>query len=314
MKVLHFITMLLLIQPISANAVTWTKVETGKVHAINVDLKSGVPTADVAIYYPSNLDAQFANALPVDELIEQFILAKHVFLQAGVQLNLLWIKKGVVDPSHLSILANDIPSLMPDNNLTNMYVNGRRHPSYLSQGALRAFESIIEKDVHGDRTLHVVVLQKVFMSFHEKIDERSWRVRTIHTGGLSFPSYSYAEIPRHLRGVITISRADPAKKVMAHEIGHKIINVSHEYKGTDPQHEVRADGGLMLYGSGLDIPSGPEGRWHRERLHASPYIYTRSGNGDRVWNHDYKEGGHYYDPIYGDKVIHFEPKASDDSK
>ena len=81
-------------------------------------------------------------------------------------------------------------------------------------------------------------------------------------------------------------------------------NVSHEYKETHPGHEVYADGGLMLYGDGEDIPSGEEGRWHLERLLISPFLY-RMENGVKVWNGDYKEGGHYYDPLYGDYVIHF---------
>ena len=62
----------------------------------------------------------------------------------------------------------------------------------------------------------------------------------------------------------------------------------------------------MFYGAGTVIPSGAEGRWHRERLHLSPYGYVESEDGRRTWNRDYVENGHYFDPIYGDKVIMFE--------
>jgi hypothetical protein len=65
----------------------------------------------------------------------------------------------------------------------------------------------------------------------------------------------------------------------------------------------------MLYGAGEDIPSGAEGRWHYERLHMSPFVYRLRADGTKQWNPDYKEGGHYYDPLYGDKVVHF-PGAS----
>lgn len=82
------------------------------------------------------------------------------------------------------------------------------------------------------------------------------------------------------------------------------MNVSHEYKDTYPGHEVYADGGLMLYGDGEDISSGVEGRWHLERLLLSPFLYKME-NGKKVWNPDYEEGGHYYDPIYGEKVVRF---------
>ena len=61
----------------------------------------------------------------------------------------------------------------------------------------------------------------------------------------------------------------------------------------------------MLYGDGEDIPSGKDGRWHLERLQLSPFLYRVDENGEKQWNPDYKEGGHYYDPIYGDHVVHF---------
>jgi hypothetical protein len=83
------------------------------------------------------------------------------------------------------------------------------------------------------------------------------------------------------------------------------MNVSHEYKATDPAHEVHAEGGLMLYGEGEDIPSGAEGRWHLERLLMSPFVYRVRDDGSKQWNPDYKEGGHYYDALYGNKVVRF---------
>ena len=148
------------------------------------------------------------------------------------------------------------------------------------------------------------------MSFFEQIDERTWEPRTITTGGLSFPGYSYQDMPKRLRGVITVNKTYEVRSVVAHELGHKLMNVSHEYRKIDPQHEVRAEGGLMLYGAGTDIASGEEGRWHRERLHLSPYVYVESDIGERTWNRDYEENGHYYDPIYGAHVVNFEPGAA----
>ena len=88
-----------------------------------------------------------------------------------------------------------------------------------------------------------------------------------------------------------------------------MINVSHEYKETHPGFEVFADGGLMLYGDGIDIPSGEGGRWHLERLKLSPYLYILDTNANKVYNEDYKEDGHYYDPLYGDFVVHFSPQS-----
>jgi hypothetical protein len=61
----------------------------------------------------------------------------------------------------------------------------------------------------------------------------------------------------------------------------------------------------MLYGEGEDIPSGAEGRWHLERLLMSPFVYRVRDDGSKQWNPDYKEGGHYYDALYGNKVVRF---------
>ena len=78
-----------------------------------------------------------------------------------------------------------------------------------------------------------------------------------------------------------------------------------EYREIDPQFSVRGEEGLMVYGPGTDIPSGKAGRWHKERLHLSPFIYRTQEDGTRQGNADYNETGHYYDPVYGDKVIRF---------
>ena len=147
------------------------------------------------------------------------------------------------------------------------------------------------------------------MTFYEQLDFRTWQPKTISTGGLSFPGYMYgATMPRHLRGVITITdltKDENSWKTVAHELGHKLMNVSHEYRDVAPQHEVRADGGLMLYGSGTEIPAGEAGRFHRERLHRSPYIYRHDERG-REWNDDYAEDGFYADPIYAGLCMPFD--------
>lgn len=293
---------------VEASGITWEEIWQDRVREINSDLRPGVPTADIGIYLPSNLDTGFAVRFSADALLEEVVTAKKVFAEAGVQLNLLWVRTGRIPEQYLEIQANDLSRETPASDYVNLYVDAVRQRSGLSAEAREAFEAIIEPHPDNDRTIYIVILQNVFMSFYERVDERSWQVRTIRTGGLSFPSYSYIDMPRRLRGVITVSRNDAQRKVVAHELGHKLLNVSHEYRDIDPQHEVRAEGGLMLYGAGTAIESGPEGRWHRERLHLSPYLYRLSADGTKIWNADYQEGGHYYDPIYGDKVVHFDPR------
>ncbi|MBY0436022.1 MAG: hypothetical protein K2U26_18175 [Cyclobacteriaceae bacterium] len=297
----------------SIRPVVWKAVDTIDVARFNRDLEAGKPTMDVGVYFPSNFDTAFQK-VTLSRLMESVRAAKEIYKPAGVQINLLWVKTGELDPAYFSIQANETPGL-PETEYTNMYVHARRHPAVLTEHAKNAFTSIVEPNEENKRTIYLIVLQDVFFPFLEVSEGRNWTIKSVRTGGLSFPTYSYVNsLPDAFRGIITItnlSRADRFRRTVAHEIGHKVMNVSHEYKTTNPGHEVFADGGLMLYGNGEDIPSGQEGRWHLERLHLSPFLY-RLKNGVKVWNEDYKEGGHYYDPIYGDKVINFGGRAEID--
>jgi hypothetical protein len=288
--------------------VKWQEVLTSKVDSINSDIVPGKLTMDVGIYFPSNFDDAF-NKVTMDNMIESFVAAKEIFKPTDVQINLLWIKQGEIDPKFLAIQANKVPGI-PTTGYANMYEHSYRNPAELTEQTKQAFEHIVEETEDSDRTIYLVALQDVFYPFLTVAEGRNWMMQTVRTGGLSFPSYSYpGTIPKPYRGVITISnlaRPDRFRRTVAHEIGHKVMNVSHEYRETSPQHEVYADGGLMLYGNGEEIPSGEEGRWHLERLKISPYLYELGENGSKKWNADYKENGHYYDPIYGEYVIHFE--------
>ena len=297
-----------------AKAVVWKVVDIVDIATFNKDLVAGKPTMDVGVYFPSNLDPAFRK-VTLERFLESIQAAKAIFKPAGVQINLLWVKTGEVNPKYLSIQANEVPGV-PDTEYVNTYQHMSRHPSELTALARNAFQSMIEPHKDNSRTIYLVALQDVFYPFLEVSDGRNWTMKTVRTGGLSFPSYSYYNtLPAALRGVITITnlaKPDRFRRTVAHEIGHKVMNVSHEYKTTNPAHEVFAEGGLMLYGQGEDIPSGKEGRWHRERLHLSPYLYRLKTDGTKIWNEDYKEGGHYYDPLYVDKVIHFDGKAKID--
>ena len=59
---------------------------------------------------------------------------------------------------------------------------------------------------------------------------------------------------------------------------------------------------LRAWSAGLDIPAGRDGRWHRERLRRSPFLY-RIEAGQRVDNPAYRAGGVYDDPIYGQFIV-----------
>lgn len=296
--------------PNNVEVVQWKSVEDIDVAKINSDLEDGKMTMDVGIYFPSNFDPSFEK-VTLDKMMTSFIAAKEIYAPTDVQIKLLWVKTGEVDPKYFSIQSNAVPSI-PKTEYANMYVHSKRHPSVPTERTLNAFDHIIEPDEHNSRTVYLIVLQEVFYPFLEVSEGRNWTMKSVRTGGMSFPTYSFVNtLPVRFRGAMTItnlSRPDRLRGTIAHEIGHKVMNVSHEYMDTDPENEIFAEGGLMLYGDGEEIPSGEKGRWHVERLHLSPFIYRLKADGSKDWNPDYKEGGHYYDPIYGNKVRYFNSK------
>ena len=276
----------------------------------NAGLEDGRATVDIGVFYPENLEPLHRRRVQLETVIDGVLEARRIFGKVGVQLALVSVQTGPLDPDLLVVQAEAPGSELPGGRYANLYVERQNRPSRLSPAARDAFETVIGAGPEHDRRIHLVVLEDVFMSYHDRIDERTWQLKTVATSAMSFPGYSYRDtIPRHLRGVITLTDlARPRSwKTVAHELGHKLINASHEYRDVDPRHEVYADGGLLLYGSGTDIPSGPAGRFHRERLHRSPFIYRMGADGIKAWNPDYLDGGGYYDPIYEGCTIDFDP-------
>ncbi len=276
-----------------------TVLETIGTDSLNSGNQIGRPTVDIGIYLQDTPSERYNTRMPRAEVIRRYRLAQDVFDVAGVQLNLLWIKIVQVDPPNLGIPANVMTGSV-GGGVADLYEKLRRQKSSLAPEAEAIFEAIIEPDPANDRTVYLVGMEDVAMAWNEELENGEWEERSDLTNALSFPSYSLEDrIPRRLRGVITVQNIFKSEKIIAHELGHKLLNVSHEHADIDPQHAVDAEGGLMVYGEGTDILGGWEGRWHRERLLLSPYIYTENNEGQRVYNQDYEETGHYADPIYG---------------
>ena len=273
---------------------------------INHDLKAAVPTVDVAIYLGETDGKPHGYVASPNDLIASFVRAKEIFAKAGVQLKLLSVKRAMVPSSWLAVQANDVTGF-PAPPETNTYVGFRSAGWKLTKEARNAFEGIIERHAENHRTIYLLYLKQVRMAYYDRTVKDRPQIKSIPTGGLSLPAYLFeTRIPRRIRGVITLCRqGGKGGRTIAHELGHKLMNVSHEHRKIGPQFEVRGKGGLMIYGRGTEIPSGKTGRWHKERLHLSPFIYRTKEDGTRQWNADYREGGHYYDPLYGDKVIRF---------
>ena len=289
----------------------WNTVNLDETEDINSDLIPATATVDVVIHYPDNLDSKHREKVNPELLIDGFRAAKDVFAAADVQLKLLDFRGGPLDPASFMIRSAKREADLPMGQYSNMYVEAERNPSELTDEAVAVFRKIIGKWEHPERVVHLVVLQAVFMDYFEPVVEgRVYQKQTIETSGLSFPGYMHGdEIPRDLRGVITITNLRRTKhswKTIAHELGHKLMNVSHEHRGVSPAHEVQSDEGLMFYGSGTEIARGPEGRFHYERLHRSPFLYVEDADGNRTYNPDYAGGGFYYDPIYDGVSVVFD--------
>lgn len=292
---------------VSKRRVTYQLLESIRPAEINADLKAGVPTVDIAIYLCETKKKPHGYVASQKELVLSFQRAKEIFAKAGVNLKLVWVKRAQVPDSWLALQANEIKGVLSPPEL-NAYVGYRRAKWELTEEARKAFEQIIEPSPFNQRTVYLLYLKEVRMAYFDRSDDPSRaQIKSIPTGGLSLPAYLFeSRMPHRIRGVITLCKQSGKHgRTMAHELGHKLINVSHEYRHIPPQFEVRGQGGLMLYGAGIEIPSGKDGRWHRERLHLSPFIYRTQENATRLWNAEYKESGHYYDPLYRDRVIRF---------
>lgn len=292
------------------NQEEWTVVRAPDTEQINSDLAAGRPTADVVIHYPNNLDPAHQEKVSLDLLLDGFRSAKEVFSAADVQLRLLGVRSGPLDPKRFMIRSAKRGTDLPMGQYSNMYIEAERNPSELTDEAVDTFRTVIGESKNGDRTVHIVVLQAVFMDYFEPVVEgRVYQKQTIETSGLSFPGYMHGDrIPRDLRGVITITnlrRTKDSWKTIAHELGHKLMNVSHEHRDVSPAHEVLSNEGLMFYGEGTEIARGAEGRFHYERLHRSPFLYVEDEDGSRAYNPDYAAGGFYYDPIYDSLSVEF---------
>ena len=271
--------------------------------SLNTDLVVGLPTADIGMYLLDTESARYNERMPVDEVIRRYRLAKDIFNEVGVQLNLLWIKTVALTPEIIAIDSNEMTGA-PAGDIDDLYEKSRQQMSALDPQARLVFDAIIEEDPANERTVYLVGMEDVIMNWFEQQEDGSWELQSDPTNALSFPSYTLEDrIPRRLRGVITLQNIFKSQKIVAHELGHKLINVSHEHRDISPAHEVDAEGGLMVYGEGTEIAAGEEGRWHLERLLRSPYLYILQPDGTREYNPDYEETGHYADPIYGEFVV-----------
>ncbi len=276
-----------------------TVLEVYDVEALNAALDPSLPTANIAFYLTEE------GRIEWDAMVRGIDRAREVFAEVGVQLRVVSAMNLEV-PSDWQVLdASELtrPTYGPELRESDLYAHLDAIAPELTARNEEIFDAFVanfpgeELGLDPAQTVHIVDLKSVPLSFYEYVDGQ-WVLDTVSTGGLSFPPYMHGDrIPAHLRGVITMSGPGP----LAHELGHKLINVSHEGVGACPAFEAYGED-LMLYGSGSRIPEGEEGRFQRERLHLSPFVYTGEGEA-AVFNDDFEQGGRYADPIYGSYVV-----------
>jgi hypothetical protein len=237
--------------------VAWKVVDSVDFAAFNKDVVPGKPTVDVGVYLPSNFDPAF-NKVTLEKLLDGVRSAKEIYGRAGVQINLLWVKTGAIDPKYLAIQSNEIPRI-PDTEYLNPYEANVRHPSQLTDMARSAFQSIVEPNKDNTRTIYLVALQDVIFPFVEVAGGRNWTIKMVRTGGLSFPTYTYYRtIPPEFRGVITITNLSTPSRLrpQGHECeprvqDHKSRARGFRRRGIDAvrggrRHSIRCRGPLAL--------------------------------------------------------------------
>lgn len=285
------------VEPIRDGEVT--VLEVYDVDPLNEGLDPTVPTADVAFYLTEGGRIQWSSMLRgIDN-------AREVFGVVGVQLKVVYAVKLAVPENWQRLDASLLsePRSGPEQREIDLYAHLDEEAAVLTDRNTQIFDAMVrqfpaeELGLDPANTVHILNLSSVPLSYYE-YEDGEWVLDTVGTGGLSFPPYMHGDrIPRHLRGAITMSGPGP----LAHELGHKLINVSHEGVGACPAFEAYGDD-LMLYGSGSRIPAGADGRWQVERLHVSPFVY-RVEDQAATFNRDFIEGGRYADPIYGTYVV-----------
>lgn len=280
--------------------------ESYDVSAFNDGLEGDTPTVDVAFYVTEGGPASWDNLVPNIER------AKRIFAGEGLQLRVTSALLIAVPDAWQTLDPEDsIPPKTPEYAKTDLYAHLNEQETRLTRRNQDIFEAItwhLPERSHGvtrANMVHAITLRDVPISYYEWTGSE-WTYNEVPTGALSFPPYMYAgRIPRHLRGVITLSIApnqwSPASRTLAHELGHKLINVSHEGIGVCPTFATEGDD-LMLYGTGERIPGGSEGRFQKERLQLSPFLY-RLVDGQAEFSNRFEDGGVYRDGLYGDLIV-----------
>ena len=253
-------------------------------------------TADIVIYMSDHLSITW------DQMKAEFRKADAAFRAAGVQLRLKKVVNVTFPDEWNNQVAWSIPSLPDSGQNVGFYHKYFYTKSKISNVIQTAFTDFIYDEPNKNKTIFILPMSGIQILFSEQKSDATWEVGgPVATGALSFPGYILHDgIPNDLRGCITMEST--TGRTLAHELGHKLINVSHEGLNVSPAFSGTSIPGLLGYGNSVEIYDGQSGRWHKERLLLSPYLY-KTVNGEKKYNADYSGVGAYDDAIYGSYVM-----------
>lgn len=239
-------------------------------------------------------------------LRDELELARRIFARAGVALIVRSAQRVSAPPAWQTIDTIVYSQTPPQESLRAVpfYDQSAFTGRKLASPTESAYRELVAMDRVPPRRL-VLVTHRTGIYHHLEFPDGEPEVATFEISGISFPAYSLEDrVDPALRGVMGlfsygrgVTRYTPG--TLAHELGHKLLNVSHEAWSHGPQNESWRGGAtsLMLYGFGVEIAGGEKARWHRERLHRSPHLYRQDGE-QKVYNPDYTDHGRYRDGVY----------------
>jgi len=266
------------------------------ISGMNDTLHDNMLTADIVLFHSDQL------AMSWNTLKAEFLRADNAFRAVGVQLNLKKAVNVTFPDEWNNQLAYNLLDL-PDSGVNPQFydIYNTTKPT-LTDTIEMAYKDFTYDEENKARTIFVVPLKGVKIVFAQKNTDGTWKISNpVATGALSFPSYIlHDRIPKNYRGIISMEQSSAV--TLAHELGHKLINVSHEGLGVSPAFSGSTIPGLLGYGGSTTIYGGQSGRWHQERLLLSPFLY-KTNSGIKTWNPDYAVNGAYNDPIYGTYVM-----------
>lgn len=263
---------------------------------LNDTMDNNLFTVDIVLYHSDHLSMTWA------QLKNEFLKADDAFRAAGVQLNLIKALNVTFPNDWNNQTAYTIPFLPDSGQTVGFYDKYAITQSAITDKISAAFTDFIYDESNKSRTIFILPMSGMNILYSEQNANGLWQIGgPVATGALSFPTYILLDgIPQDLRGCITMESA--TGRTLAHELGHKLINVSHEGLGVSPAFSGNTIPGLLGYGTSIEIYDGQAGRWHKERLLLSPFLY-KNKNGTKVYNPDYTEVGAYDDPIYGSYIM-----------